>query len=217
MATAIFYAESLGDSSTSSTTPQVKLTNSVSVVSGRKYLILGSATARIGSGLNARNAVVQIWDNTGSAEIALVNSSFADASSDPAVSLGAVYTAGSTGTVDFQLRYYRGGASNTIVVGSARLLVIELGDNDESTSPSDYARSSTSYGDAATLTEIRNLRSRVNNDPTLAKSFGPLVGTRLVKQCLMVKRAFSTRAGCETLRRTLEIGFPASVVTQLGL
>lgn len=152
MATAVYYAESLGTSTTSSTSPQDKVTASVSVVSGRKYLILGSATARIGTGLSARNVAVQLWDDTGGAELALVNSSFVDVNSDPAVSLGAVYVAGSTGTVDFQIRYYRGGATNTTVIESARLLVIELGDDDQYVTPSDYARSSTSYGDAATLT-----------------------------------------------------------------
>lgn len=74
-----------------------------------------------------------------------------------------------------------------------------------------------SNGDAATLRAVRDLRFRVNNDPTLAKSFGPLVGTRLVKQCAMVKRAFSTRGGNDTLHKAMSIGFPLSVVVQLGL
>jgi hypothetical protein len=69
--------------------------------------------------------------------------------------------------------------------------------------------------DAAIRSEVNSLRKRVNDDPTLARNFGALVGTRLLIQATQVGRAFGLH-GREAVVETLRLGNSPDTLKSLG-
>lgn len=69
--------------------------------------------------------------------------------------------------------------------------------------------------DSAIRTEVNTLRKRVNNDPTLARNFGALVGTRLLIQSDQVGKAFG-KSGRDAVVETLRLGNSQEALTSLG-
>lgn len=69
--------------------------------------------------------------------------------------------------------------------------------------------------DSAILSEVTALRKRVNNDPTLARTFGALVGTRLLIQAKQVGAAFGL-TGRDAVVETLKLGNSPEALNSLG-
>lgn len=69
--------------------------------------------------------------------------------------------------------------------------------------------------DSAIRSEVNALRKRVNNDPTLARNFGALVGTRLLIQSSQVGKAFG-KSGRDAVVDTLRLGNSQEALTSLG-
>jgi len=69
--------------------------------------------------------------------------------------------------------------------------------------------------DSAIRSEVNALRKRVNNDPTLARNFGALVGTRLLIQSSQVGKAFC-KSGRDAVVDTLRLGNSQEALTSLG-
>jgi MoxR-like ATPase len=69
--------------------------------------------------------------------------------------------------------------------------------------------------DATLRNEVVALRKRVNNDPTLARNFSAMVGTRLLIQAAQVGKAFG-KTGREAVIETLRLGNSPDALTALG-
>lgn len=144
----VVTASQISEVSNTSNSDVTLLTLTASLTSGKKYVVFISLEI-----FDSGSApVVTLFERASNTTMWVVYRGRRDATDYWNQGGFAVWEAGSTGTFNFDLKWKRAFATGTNYVRNVRMVLMELGSNDQYALASDLVTSSTSYVDGCTLT-----------------------------------------------------------------
>lgn len=147
--TLVDYSESLGESTSTSSTLTPKTSVTISAVSGVTYLAIWSCEIAVDDTGTTVEADLRI----NGAQRGLCRFRARDTTDYPRQGAIAVHTASSTASLTFDLNFRRQAGAGTAAIRNARLILLQLGEDDETASAvSNQQTSITTYVDALSLT-----------------------------------------------------------------